>query len=75
MYAETLMDNPDNIGQRQNYSVSTDSKLVAGDKVFVRFSWRNGEFSDPELTGVSASNGGAIYVNVTQFSGHMVFAE
>ncbi len=75
MYAETLMDNPDNIGQRQNYSVSTDSKLVAGDKVFVRFSWRNGEFSDPELTGVSASNGGAVYVNVTQFSGHMVFAE
>nr|WP_294904024.1 hypothetical protein [uncultured Lacibacter sp.] len=74
-YAETLMDNPDNIGQRQNYSVSTDAKLSAGDKVYVRFRWFNGEFNDPELTGVSASQGGASYVNVTQFSGHMVFAD
>ena len=74
-YAETLMDNPDNIGQRQNYSVSTDAKLSAGDKVYVRFRWFNGEFNDPELTGVSASQGGASYVNVTQFSGHLVFAD
>lgn len=74
-YAETLMDNPDNIGQRQNYSVSTDTRLDAGDKVYVRFRWWNGHVSESEYTGVAASQGSSSYINVTQFSGHMVFAE
>lgn len=74
-YAETLMDNPDNIGQRQNYSVSTDAKLSAGDRVYVRFRWFNGHESESELTHIAASQGGASYVNVTQFSGHLVFAD
>lgn len=75
VYAETLRDNPDNVGLRQTNSVSTDAKLDAGDKVYVRFRWMNGEVSDPGLTGISAANGASANVNVTQFSGHLVFAQ
>lgn len=75
VYGETLMDDPANIAPRQTYSVSTDAKLTAGDRVYVRFRWINGHFSETTFTGISATSGGSVYFPTTQFSGHLVIAD